>query len=204
MPRERRPQVPAVRPPREASGGGEGPDYGTSGAPGQPPLGRGKRARDEIRERAAMARGRFSERIFRFPDFLPILPQTTSDDNPIEAKSNGDSFLRFVAMRGGLKATTAALNGLELANMRLQLSIDGLEDLCTSGKTALPAEFDGLFSNTSAPWFWFAAPPLVRVGSTISANVTNDFAAGEGAPHLTPYLMLRLVDDCVWWDLYGS
>lgn len=194
--------VPLVRPPQWAGGSGQ-PPYGTSGAPGNPQPGT-QRARDLLTQISDDARGRFTERVFRFPDFGNIATGNSSPAVQIQVTSNRTSFLRLVAMRGGLKnAETTPLTGLELGGLTLRLQINGSEDLTTNGQGEINAEFDGLFSPI-APWFWFAAPPRLRVGEQVQATVTNNFnASGEGSG-LTPYLMLRMVDDEFWRELYGT
>lgn len=195
-------RIPMVRTPLHASGG-VGDPFGNSGAPNLPPLEGGKRARDEAIERYALARGRFSERLFVFPQFQTLFtPAKLSDTQQIDVKSNGDSFVRLVAMRGVINVIGALPNGNEAANTFLQLGIDGLEDLMTSGKQAQPASFAVLFADESAPWFWFAAPPLLRVGETLQAQINVTQVPAEVA--WQPELALRLVDDEVWCQLYGS
>jgi hypothetical protein len=192
--------IPLVKPPgREAGSVGAAP-WGASGAPGMPPSETAKRARDEGRLRYALARGRFFERVFVFPQFAG-LQGATQDTQNIDVKSNGDSFVRLVALRGTFTSSTT-LNGQELASLFLDFEIDGLEDFMTSGRTRQPASFDILFSNSSAPWLWLAAPPLIRVGETIAATISALARVGEDI--LTPQLAVRLVDDNVWCELYGS
>lgn len=194
--------IPGVRPPEWASGQGSTP-YGTSGAPLNPQPGT-MRARDLARQYADDARGRFTERIFRFPNFGNIGSGNSSAPQNVQITGNRTSFVRLVAMRGGLaNAETTPLTGLELGGLALRLQINGTEDLTTNGQGEIPAEFDGLFSPI-APWFWFAAPPRLRVSDQLQATVTNNFnASGEGSG-LTPYLLLRIVDDEWWRTLYGT
>jgi hypothetical protein len=196
-------RIPMVRPPRQASGGGLGaPSYGNSGAPGQPALERGQRARDETKLRYALGRGRFFERVFVFPDFAALAAGGTPQDTQnIDVKSNGDSFVRLVAIRGAFD-TDANLTGKEGAELFLTLGIDGLEDLMTSGRTVQPASFAILFSESAAPWFWFAAPPLIRVGETLAATIRTTYSVSEST--ITPQLAVRLMDDNEWCKLYGS
>jgi hypothetical protein len=195
-------RIPMVRPPRQAAGGGVGaPSFANnSGAPGQPSREDGKRARDETRLRYALARVRFFERLFVFPQFAALSAATPQDSQSIDIKSNGDSFVRLVAMRGCM-TSNAPLTGQELAQLFLTLSIDGLEDFTTSGQRQNPASFEIMFSESAAPWMWLAAPPLLRVGETISATIRTT-VSGEVA--LTPQFAVRLVDDNVWCELYGS
>jgi hypothetical protein len=196
--------IPVIRPPLHAAGG-VGDPYGNSGAPGLPPSENQKRARDETIERYALARGRFAERIFEFPTFQPLfLPGPLTDSQQIDVKSNGDSFVRLVALRGVVNTLGALPSGtnFEAANTFLQIGIDGLEDLMTSGKQAQPASFAMLFSETAAPWFWFSAPPLIRVGETMQATVTVQQVPAEVA--WQPEVACRFVDDEVWCQLYGG
>jgi hypothetical protein len=201
--------IPMVRPPLHA-GGGVGDPNGNSGAPGLPPGGTSgaKFADDEARELYALARGRFVERLFVFPDFA-IFEEATgpaTDTQQIEVKSNGDSFVRLVAMRGVVNTfgSFGAGNNFEAKNTFLQLQADGLEDFTTSGKTVLPISFDAAFSENAAPWLWLAAPPLLRVGETLAATITVKQAQIPSEVGWQPQLALRLVDDAVWCQLYGS
>lgn len=196
-----------VRPPLHA-GGGVGDPFGNSGAPGMPPPdGEGaERARDEAVQRYALARGRWFERVFVFPDFA-VLQATgaPSDTQQIDVKSNGDSFVRLVALRGSVNTygSFGAGNNFEARNTFLQLEIDGLEDFTTSGKTIQPISFDVAFSDSAAPWLWLSAPPILRVGETIAATVTVIQAQIPEEVGWQPQLALRLVDDNVWCELYG-
>lgn len=200
--------IPVVRPPLHA-GGGVGDPNGNSGAPGLPPGGisGAKRADDEARELYALARGRFVERLFVFPDFA-VFEQATGGDvdtQQIDIKSNGDSFVRLVAMRGVVNTfgSFGAGNNFELKNTFLQLEADGLEDFTTSGKTVLPVSFDVAFSESAAPWLWLAAPPLLRVGETLAATIRVNQAQIPAEIGWQPQLALRLVDDSIWCALYG-
>lgn len=194
-----------VRPPRHAQGGMADP-FGNSGAPGMPPDSEGaKRAHDEMVQRYELARGRFLERVFVFPSFDPLNAATPSNQQSIDVKSNGDSFVRLVAFRGVVDTSDAVYSGAERLRTFLNMQIDGLEDFCTSGRQTQPASIAALFADESAPWFWFSAPPLLRVGETIAATMqaAPPPAGGEGQSWL-PQLVLRLVDDETWCQLYGS
>ena len=191
-----------VRPPRFAQGGGAAAPFGMSGAP-DIATPRDQRAQDLARQFADDVRGRFTERVFRFPDVPLIAPGTQSNQSTIEIQSNRTSFVRLVALRGGIKSSSAAVPGpYDLANITLLLSINGEENFTTDGQAAVFEEFDGLFSNTSAPWFWYAAPPRLRVGDNLSATFKNTLT-GEAAS-LQPYLLARIVDDAWWRALYGT
>lgn len=199
-------RIPGVRPPMHA-GGGVGDPFGNSGAPGMPPLESSQRARDEAIQRYALARGRWFERLFVFPDFalFPSGGTVVEDTQQIDVKSNGDSFVRLVAIRGIIATTGTTPTGTnyEESHSFLQLEIDGLEDFTTSGKTVQPVSFDVAFSNSAAPWLWLAAPPIIRVGETVAAKVTIDPAIITAETSWQPQLALRLVDDNVWCELYG-
>jgi hypothetical protein len=202
------PRIPMVRPPMHA-GGGVGDPFGNSGAPGMPPPGGEsvERARDDVVQRYALARGRWFERVFVFPDFAILTNASTTDNDTqqIDVKSNGDSFVRLVAMRGTVNTygSAGAGNDFELRNTFLQLEIDGLEDFTTSGKTIQPISFANAFSDSAAPWVWLAAPPILRVGETISATVSMILAQIPDEVGWQAQFALRLVDDNVWCELYG-
>ena len=197
-------RTPLVRPPRFAQGGGAGDAFGISGAPAVPVPGT-RRARMLDVQYADDERGRFTERIFEFPQFDLLDAGGGTDVQTIQVMSNRTSFVRLVALRGVLQfSSNTPLTGLELAALFLRLQINGEEDLTTSGQQANPASFAMLFANESAPWFWFACPPRLRVGDILQATVTNNTIAGEGAANLTPEVAVRLVDDEWWQALYGG
>lgn len=205
MPQGRR--IPMVRPPMHA-GGGVGDPFGNSGAPGLPPAGESAgRARDEMIQRYALARGRWFERVFVFPPFLTFEAATgpATDTQFIDVKSNGGSFVRLVAMRGVVNTfgSAGAGNNFEARNTFLQLEIDGMEDFTTSGKQIQPISFATAFAEDSAPWLWLAAPPILRVGETVAATVTVNQGQIPSEVGWQPELALRLVDDDVWCELYG-
>lgn len=196
-------RAPLVRMPRQAMGGGAASAFGNSGAPDLacPP---NRRARDLAMQYADDERGRFTERMFEFPQFAQLTPGA-SDTQIIEVVSNRTDFVRFVALRGVLQnSTVLPLTGLELAQLMLRLQINGEEDLTTSGVLSNPVSFASLFAESAAPWLWFAAPPRLRVGDILQATVTSIVPAGEGAPNLTPEVTCRLVDDEWWRALYGT
>lgn len=196
---------PLVAPPRLAQGGAAARPFGV----GAPSMGNAMSgaAEDVARQVADNQRGRFTERIYVFPQFAGLAPggpssATSVQSQTIEVTSNRCPFVRLVACRGILQASdTLPLTGLETANLLLSLSINGEEDLTTQGTTGGPASFASLFSSSAAPWLWFAAPPRLRNGDTVQATVTNNFAEG---PTLTPEIVLRLVDDEWWQALYGT
>lgn len=198
--RRRMGDVPMVRPPRFAHGGGAADAFGGSGAPGLSP---GRDARDLSVQYSDDERGRFTERIFAFPQFAALPAVGGTDSQTIQVTSVRSSFVRLVALRGVLQMSSILpLTGLERAALMLRVQIDGEEDLTTSGTTSNPASFAALFADSSAPWLWFAAPPRLRVGDIIQATVTNNsLLAG---PALTPEVVCRLVDDEWWQSLYGS
>ena len=204
----RNPRTPLVRPPRFAQGGGVAPAFGMSGAPVVPVPG-SRRGRELAIQYADDERGRFTERIFEFPQFPALTAggftaATATSAQTIQVTSNRTSFVRLVAVRGILQLSTAALDGTELAQLMLRLQINGEEDLTTSGQTSNPSSFAMLFSNPSAPWLWMACPPRLRVGDIVQATVTNIAPAGEGSPSYTPEIACRLVDDDWWRALYGG
>jgi hypothetical protein len=201
-------RTPLVRPPRFAMGGGAASAFGNSGAPGVPsPTSR--RAAALAIQYADDERGRFTERIFEFPQFNALAGGgaaivAAQDTQQIEITSNRTDFVRLVALRGTLQATsTLPLTGLELAQLMLRLQINGEEDLTTSGQTSNPVSFAALFANSAAPWLWFAAPPRLRVGDVLQATVTNIGPAIE-EHFLVPEVTCRIVDDQWWRALYGS
>jgi hypothetical protein len=201
-------KLPMVRPPMHA-GGGVGDPNGNSGAPGGAPGGTSgaKWARDEMVQRYALARGRFFERLFRFPDFDVFAAGVGvgTSTRSITVKSNGDSFVRLVAMRGVVNTFGSAGQGnnFEAKNVSFTLSADGLEDFTTSGETTLPVSFAEAFAEDSAPWLWLTAPPLLRVGETMSATLFANLAQIPEEVGWQGQLALRLCDDNVWCELYG-
>jgi hypothetical protein len=205
-------RYPLVRPPRGAQGGGAADAFAsTSGAPGiVVPTPGSRRARMLAMQYADDERGRLTERIFKFPQFPGLSPggPTAADSvatSTIQVQSNRSSFSRMVALRGVLQfSDTTPLTGLETANLQLRLQINGEEDLTTSGQVSGTASFAALFSEDSAPWLWFAAPPRLRAGDELQLTVTNVFPDVEGAPTLVPEVCVRLVDDEWWRILYGA
>ena len=113
--------------------------------------------------------------------------------------------MRLVALRGVVNTFGSAGQGnnFEAKNTFLQLEIDGLEDFTTSGKTVQPISFDAAFSENAAPWLWLSAPPILRVGETVSAIITMILAQIPEEVGWQAQLALRLVDDNVWCELYG-
>ena len=198
---------PLVRPPRFSQGGGVAPAFGMSGAPAVPVPG-SRRAQLLSLQYADDERGRFTERVFEFPQFAALLaggPTVAGSvqTQTIQVTSNRTSFSRLVAVRGVLQLSNVTpLTGLETANLLLRLQINGEEDLTTSGIQSSPSSFAMLFANQTAPWFWFACPPRLRTGDILEATVTNNFAI-SGA-ELTPEVAVRLVDDEWYRALYGE
>jgi hypothetical protein len=203
-----RSRVPLVRPPRFAQGGGAASAFGeTSGSPAVPTPS-SRRGRELQIQYADDERGRFTERVFVFPQFAALVPGGSSvagaqQQQTIQVMSNRTSFVRLVALRGILtNSTVVPLTGLELANLQLRLQINGEEDLTTSGQQSNPASFATLFAEQTAPWFWFACPPRLRVGDILEATVTNNTPLAGAT--LTPEVACRLVDDQWWRALYGG
>lgn len=185
------PRNPLVRPPQFAGGGGAADAFGGSGAPALP-IPSSQRARDLIIQYADDERGRFTERVFEFPQFADLQPggfsvAAANDFQQVQVSANRTSFVRLVAVRAVLQnSSVLPLNGLEQAKLMLRLQINGEEDFTTGGIVSAPASFAMLFSEVAAPWFWFACPPRLRIADMLQATVTNIAAAIEGAPVLTP------------------
>jgi len=203
-------RVPLVRPARFSGGGGATGAFDTgSGAPAVP-VPTSARARMLMLQYADDERGRFTERIFEFPQFADLTTggfstPSANDTQQIEVTGNRTSFLRLVALRAVLQnSNQTPLSGLETAQLLLRLQVNGEEDFTTGGNVSAPSSFAMLFSDVAAPWFWFACPPRLRVGDTVQATVTSIAAGGEGAPILTPEVAVRLVDDEWWQVLYGG
>jgi hypothetical protein len=197
-----------VAPPRFASGGGAAGAFGGSGAPALP-VPDSARAMMLQKQYADDERGRFTERVFVMPPFPALTPGGSTVPGAVSTQSfqvtsNRTSFVRLVAARGVLINSSQALTGLEPGFLSLSLSINGEEEMTTGGNVGRPASFATLFSDEAAPWFWFAAPPRLRVGDTMQATVINNVAEGEGSPNLTPEVAVRLVDDEWWQALYGE
>jgi hypothetical protein len=196
-----------VRPSRFAGGGGASPAFGLSGAPDvpRPESRRGKMLAIQVGDDE---RGRFTERVFEFPDFEGLAPQglgvaTGTIQTTVPIVSNRTSFVRLVAFRGILSLSDVLpLTGLEEANLLLKLSINGEEDAITNGKVATASSFGELFSPI-APWFWYAAPPRLRSGDELTATLQNTFPPVEGSPTMNARLALRIVDDEWWRAMYA-
>jgi len=200
-------RIPLVRPPRLV-GGSVASAFGDSGAPGLPQPG-SLEATDLAISYANDERGRWTERVFEFPQFLALAPGGASvaaavNTQSIQVTGNRTDFVRLVAARGVLQnSTVVPLSGLETANLLLRLQINGEEDFTTSGPNiSSPSSFAMLFANAAAPWFWYAAPPRLRIGEIVLATVTNNLALGGAT--LTPEVALRFVDDEWWRELYGT
>lgn len=182
--------------------------FGGSGAPAVPVPG-SRRAALLALQYADDERGRFTERILKVPAFNALAPgglsvAAANQQISVSIVSNRTSFVRLVAVRGVLKNSSSALTGLEEANLLLQVSINGEENLVTSGEAGgVPASFAELFATDSAPWFWFAAPPRMRIGDLLNTTVTNDLAISTET-NLTPAVSYRIVDDQWWQAMYGA
>lgn len=203
-----RSRVPMIQPPRQLSGGGAAPAFGTMAGPA--PLANSRRGRLLALQYADDERGRFTERVFTIPQFSALAPggpsvAAATQQQTVQMVSNRTSFVRLVAMRGVLQLSdTLPLNGLETANLTMDVQLDGEENLFTSGdKQTRPPTFAELFATDTAPWFWFAAPPRLRVGDTMLVEVTNTFTVGTDI-HLTPAVSFRIVDDRWWQAMYGQ
>jgi hypothetical protein len=188
-----------VRPPRQAGGGAASPSFGLSGAPDVPRPGsrRGKMLEIQVGDDE---RGRFTERVFEFDPFTPLAFGAVPIQQTVQIVSNRTSFVRLVAMRGVLSnSSVTPLTGLEEANLLLSLSINGEEDAITNGKNATSSSFAELFAPI-APWYWWAAPPRLRVSDTLMARVNN---ALSGEEVFAARLALRIVDDQWWRAMYA-
>lgn len=198
--------IPFVPPPRMQQGGGRAAPFGPN-APGLAGVDPNSQAGRIARLAAENDRGRFTERIFVFPQFDPLEAGGPTNAASVQSKTinittNRSPILRLVAFRGILQfSDTLPLNGLETANLLVSLSINGEEELTTEGGSGGPVSIASLCSSNVAPWFFFAAPPVLRNGDTMQVTVTNNFE--EGAT-LTPEISLRLVDDEWWQALYGT
>jgi len=190
-------------------GGGAALPFG-SGAPGLPSPGT-KRAAELARQWRDDARGRFTERLFVFPDSGLVAPNTqTENSQGVPIVSNRTSFVRLVAIKGSiLSSISEGANvyeaGVDEANMRLRLQINGEEDLVTTGQGSGFAPYSDLFQPT-APWLWFAAPPRLRVNDVLLANWENTYGTADSpiTKNLCATLTARICDDRWWQALYGT
>jgi|SRR5579862_1915647 len=208
MPQQRR---SLVKPPRQQMGGGAAPAFGSSGAP-LVPIPDTERARELAIEYADDERGRFTERVFKVPPFNALAPGGPSvpaaiQSQSVQAVSNRTSFVRLVAIRGVLQnSSVTPLTGLEAANLGLQVQINSQENLVTNGAAQAGnafVTFAEMFSDVAAPWFWFAAPPRMRVSDTVQVTVVNLFPVAAEV-NLTPAVSIRFVDEDWWMALYGG
>lgn len=150
-------------------------------------------------QRIDQARGLFFERTLVLPFAAIADGDTASTVQPLTVTSLGGRFQRMVAMRGALTfSDTFPLTGLELANLRLRVQLNGEDDLIGTEATN-DASFAALFSDRSAPWFWFLSPARIRTGDTLRLAVTNTI--GTGAT-LGVELSFRFIDDDTWLALY--
>lgn len=159
-----------------------------------------RRGRDLAQQRLDASRGRWNERILPmvFGRLTGVAPQQTVQ-TPIQ--SLGSRYVRMLGFRGVLVADNSSLLGVELASLRLQLLVNGQENLISS-ENANTASFAALFSDDSAPWYWFAAPPRMRTGDVLTATIIMVLALGEGTPQLTPELDFMMMDDEIFRELY--
>ena len=199
-----------VAPARTTGGGGAARPWG-NGAPGMPMPGT-PRARDLARQIRDDNRGRFTERIFTMEDSGFVAPGTESPASPgIKVTSNRSSFVRLVACRGVLNDAINAAGArvpiipADAANLRVSLQINGSEFAMTTGTAEGFISYASMFSDSAAPWFWYAAPPRLRVGDVITAAWENTWNLSIGtASSLNASLDLRMVDDRWWEALYGT
>lgn len=137
------------------------------------------------------------ERVFEWPAFTALAPGATSPQAVLPITSMLDDDLRLVALRGGLRNSSALpLTGLELGQLQLDLSISGAEYLVNLSDFA---EFSGLFT-PQAPRFVFACPPKLQHREALYARIRNRSTAAT----LTPYLQAIFVDNTEWLELYGT
>lgn len=177
-------------------------------APDGAPRPSSRRGRELAKQRADAHEGRFNERIvpFIFPAIGAGQPNPATVKHSV--RSLGGRFTRVLAMRGNLVYSTSnQLHGIEMANLRLRLQLNGQQDW-VGGAPDNAVSFAMLFSGeiqahqeeANDRWFWFASPPALRAGDVLTATITNTVNLGEGTPALTPELNL-LVMDC---DLYDA
>ena len=179
------------------------------------PGGRGGRAEPSLTTRGdspidpARCRGAgWVERTFRFPLIpAPLVPGAeTNPGTQIRVSSVRCSHMRMVAMHGALTWTSSAnpidSYPLDLANLSMRLTLNGEQDLTTTGEAAAFVSFAEMFGLSGANWFWFSAPPRLLVGDTIQLNLRNEYGLGNpGNSNLSGNVTLRMVDSD-WWEAF--
>jgi hypothetical protein len=162
-------------------------------------------------------RGRFRERIIVWPFGQiggdPPFDRQTIEQTIVTCGPGNPSFVRMTAIRGLLAAQSGDTTEIDLAILRLRLQCNGL-DLITDGQGGNTASFALLFGGVptdptlapdndddpDVPWYWFAAPPRLRVGDKLVATV-YDITRQELKRH-TPQLAARIIDDRYWQLMY--
>jgi hypothetical protein len=161
-----------------------------------------RRGQDVASQRIDDAAGRFNER-FLVMDF-PATPPAQTLQQAI--MSLGGPFVRILGIRGTLLESTVTPLGVELANLRIRVQLNGENDLITGGDPGPGSGFSSfatLFGDPASPWYWFAAPPRVRAGDTLTVTVFSQLFIGEGTPFLRTEFGVCVQDDDVYQELYA-
>lgn len=156
-----------------------------------------RRARARARQNRDTSRGHFFDRIFELP--FGTIPGGGTQTVVQPFTSMGGRHVRVVAMRGSFRQNSAVA-GIELANIRLRLVLNGQSDFA-GGDEDNATSFAMLFADQDDPWYWYASPPRMRTGDLLAATVTYK-PSGEGVPSIIPELALRIMDDALWERLY--
>lgn len=168
------------------------------------------------RQRGDASRGRFSERLTVYNFDL----RSSSRQQQIvhKVQSMGGAFVRVVSMRGTVAfSTQSEFLGVEMAALRLRVQLNGQQDLVTADGQPIDSHngvsFAMLFAGDQqnfadagaqqdAPPFYFIVPPKLRVSDNLALTVTSVINIGEGTPELTCQLVLTLMDNDLYEDLY--
>lgn len=163
-------------------------------------------------------RGRWNQRLRVFL-FDQLTAPSRTQTQTVKVNSIGGRYVRLVAMRGTLAASSASLQGDELSHLRLRILLNGSSDLIARERdNFLPPEGNGqtvafasLFggdaedpNGTDAPMYWFAAPPRLLTSDALSITVTSTVNRGEGTPTLAASLALMFVDADLYESLYDD
>lgn len=176
------------------------------------------------RERNAIARGRFNERVqvWNFDELTSQNRRTQTIKTRVH--SLGGRWVKLVSMRGILTGSTVRLSGNELGGLKLRVQLNGAEDLITGDPTPAPgfsslqgmantASFamlfgtlgdDGSFDGEDCPPYVFAAPQRLRTGDTLALTVTSVLNEGEGTPTLACQLVGTFIDADLYDMLYDA